>query len=188
MGEVERVVSELIEMLDRSQKEAEVSASVMDQLDIFLEQESNAIIRDNLSRLLSKIEKEAAKRAGRIVIVISPEDKIRIVETSGAVESDPYLMALKSRDFYVLTLSDFSSLIEALKSEVARPRRLSIIELLMANAEFVAPLLYLAAPPVGTAEKRHEKPNRSSWKLSDLLPAPPLHPPMPRGLFRGEGG
>ncbi len=95
MGEVERVVSKFIEMLDESQKEAEGSVSIMNELDRYLEQESNAIIYGSLGRLLSAVEKEAAKRAGRkVVVLISPEHKISIVDIHGPVESDPYLRAL----------------------------------------------------------------------------------------------
>lgn len=134
MGEVEREISKLMMMLDRMLKEAESSASVMEELDRFLEQESSAIIQESLDRLLSEVENEVTQRAGSPVFVrISPTYNISIEEIHGDVDSNPYVMRLRSEGFIIKTISDFSTLVEALKSRAAGPKRVDIIEFLMAN-------------------------------------------------------
>ncbi|MBA7485548.1 hypothetical protein ES707_21096 [subsurface metagenome] len=74
MGEVTRVVSNLVQMLDRDQKEAKSLAGIIDELQSYLEEESKTIIEESLDRLLSRIRAEAAKIiSGSGVVLVSPE-------------------------------------------------------------------------------------------------------------------
>jgi len=53
--EVKQVVANLVQMLDRDQKEAKSLAGIIDELQSYLEEESKTIIEESLDRLLSRI-------------------------------------------------------------------------------------------------------------------------------------
>lgn len=183
MGEVKRVVSNLVQMLDRGSKEAKNLVDTMHALQGYLEEEPKRIIQVSLDRLLSTVRMEAAKRtSGSVVVFVSPEGRVSVGETYGDENSDPYLRRLKSQDFHILPLPGFSYFIHSLKSEVAEGNLIPAIEVLRANAEFQR------APPYSSSARKAEVPREpspsSEWKLSDFLPAGPPFPPLPRGLFK----
>jgi hypothetical protein len=186
MGEVKRVVSNLMQMLDGAQKEAESLAGIMDELQSYLEEESKTIIEESLDRLLSMIKMEAAKRTiGSVVVVVSPEGRVSVGETYGDEESDPWLRRLKSQGFRIMRLDGFSSLIQSLKSEVAEGNLIPVIEFLRANTKLEWTPVYLPSPAVRKAEQPSEPSTSSEWKLPGWLPAFPWEgPPLPRGLFK----
>lgn len=181
MSGVKRVVSNLIQMLDRGQKEAESLGDTMDHLQNYLEEESKTVIQESLDRLLSRIRAEAAKIiSGSGVVLVSPEG-MASVEENYNIHSDFWLERLKSQGFSILTLEQFRSFVQSLKSEVAGGNLTPVIELLRINTEFEWPSVYSPAPALRESQSR--EPSSSEWKLSDLLPALPPHPPLPRGLF-----
>lgn len=185
MGKVKDVVSNLVQMLEARQKEAESLVDTMHQLQSFLDGEAKAIIQGSLDRLLAKIRAEAAKISdGRItgcsvVVLVSPEGEVIVRENY----SDFWLEQIKSQGFSILTLAGFRSFIESLKSEVAEGDLVPVIEFLGANAKIEKPFVYSGASPTREAEPR-EASTSSEWKLSDFLPAPLPYPPLPRGLFK----
>jgi len=185
MGEVERVVSNLVQTLDRGQKEAESLASIIDELQSYLEKESKTIIEGSLDRLLTTIKAEAAKITEELVVVlVSPEGRVSVNGVTYFDEnSDPRLRRLKSQGFRVMRLDRFSYLIDSLKSEVMEGNLIPIIEFLRANTKFEWHPVYSPEPAI--REGQHSEPSPSSgWKPSDFLPALPPHPPLPRGLFK----
>ena len=185
MGEVKRVVSSLMQMLDRGQKEAKSLVGIMDELQSYLEEESNTIICEGLDRLLNTIRAEAAKiTRGSVVVLVSPEGRVTVEETYGDENSDPWLRRLKSQGFCILRLGGFSTFIKSLKSEVAAGNWMPVIEFLRANTKFEWTPVYSPAPTIKES-KQFGKPSTSSEsKLSDWLPALPPLPPLPRRLFK----
>ncbi len=186
MSEVTRVVSNLVQVLDREQKGTESLVDTIDQLQNYLEEESKTIIEESLDRLLSRIRAEAAKMTGEkptrwtAVVLVSPEGKVSVRETYN-IHSDFWLERLKSQGFSILALEQFGSFVQSLKSEVADGNLIPVIEFLRANTKFESAPAYSPAP----APRESGEPSASSeWKLSDFLPALPPHPPLPRGLFK----
>jgi len=114
------------------------------------------------------------------LVLVSPEGRASVKENYN-IHSDSWLERLKSQGFSVLTLEQFRAFIQSLKSEVAAGNLIPVIELLRANTEFELAPAYSPAPAL---TESHEPSTSSEWKLSDFLPAPPPHPPLPRGLFK----
>ena len=182
MSEVKDVVSNLVQMLDKGQKEAETLVDTMDQLQSYLEEESRNIIQASLDRLLSRIRAEAAKIiSGSGLVLVSPKGTTSVEETYN-IHSDFWLERLKSQGFSILTLEQFRSFVQSLKSEVAGGNLIPVIDFLRANTEFEWPSAYSPAPALTESQPRET--SSSEWKLSDFLPAPPPHPPLPRGPFK----
>lgn len=183
MGEVKGVVSNLVQMLKASQEEAKSLVGTMHELQSCLEEESNTIICGGLDRLLSTIRMEAAKRTRPVVVLISPDWMVSVGESYN-VNSDSWLERLKSQEFSILTLEQFGRFIRSLQLEVTQGNYMPAIEVLRANAKIERPFVYLGASPAREVEPPREASTSSRWKLSDFLPAPPPHPPLPRGLFK----
>jgi len=184
MGEVKHVVSDLVQALDRGQKEAKGLADTMHQLQNYLMEESKTIIEAGLDRLLSRVRMEVDKLIGGSArVLVSPEGRVTVGYTYSDEDSDSRLKRLKSQDFSILRPDGFSSLIQSLKSEVAEGNWMPVIEFLRANAKFKAAPAYSPAPALRGSPPR-EPSTSSEWKLSDFLPALPPHPPLPRGLFK----
>ncbi len=184
MGEVKGVVSKLVRMLEVKQKETEGLVDTMHQLHACLQEESNTIICGSLNRLLSTVRIEAAKiTGGSVVVLISPQGRATVDKTYSDENSDSYLRRLKSQGFYILTLPGFSYFIQSLKSEVVEGNLVPIIEFLKENAKIEMPLVYPDVSSVAAGQPR-EAPTTPKWRLSDFLPAPFPHPPLPRRLFR----
>jgi hypothetical protein len=183
MGKVKDVVSNLVQMLEASQKEAKSLVNTMHELQSCLEEESNTIICGGLDRLLSTIRMEAAKRTRPVVVLIPPDWMVSVGETYD-VNSDSWLERLKSQGFSILTLEQFGRFIRSLQLEVTQGNYMPAIEVLRANAKIERPFVYPDASPVREVERPREASTSSGWKLSDFLPAPPPHPPLPRGLFK----
>jgi len=187
MGEVRDVVSNLVQTLDKRQKEAESLVDTMHRLHDHLEEEPKSIIQESLDRLLNTIRAEAAKITGgkitrwSVVVLISPEGRSSVGETYD-VNSDSWLERLKSQGFSILTLEQFRSFVQSLKSEVAEGDLILAIEFLRANTEFGLPPAYSPAPAIRESHGKPSAPSR--WKPSDFLPGLPPHPPLPRGLFK----
>ena len=182
MGKVKDVASSTVQMLGVWQKQAESLVNTIDQLQIYLDEEPRTVIQESLDRLLSRIRAEAAKIisvAG--AVLVSPKGRISVEETYN-IHSDFWLERLKSKGFSILTLEQFRSFVQSLKSEVAEGNLIPVIEFLRANTEFEWPSVY--SPALALTESQHEPSASSEWKLSDFLPALPPHPPLPRGLFR----
>ncbi|TET86721.1 MAG: hypothetical protein E3J34_03310, partial [Dehalococcoidia bacterium] len=141
MGEVRDVVSNLVQTLDRGQKEAESLVDTMHRLQSYLEEEPKTIILGSLDRLLTTIRAESAKITGgkitrwSVVVLISPEGRSSVGETYD-VNSDSWLERLKSQGFSILTLEQFRSFVQSLKSEVAEGNWVPAIEFLRANTKF----------------------------------------------------
>ena len=185
MGEVKRVVSNLVQMLDAGQKEATGLVDTMHQLQGYLDGESKNIIQGGLDRLLTAIRIEATKiTRGSVVVLISPEGRATVDRTYSDENSDYYLRRLKSQGFYILTLPGFSYFIQSLKSKVAEGNLIPIIAFLRANAKIEMPLVYQDISLVPTVEQPRQSSTSSRWKPTDFLPAPFPHPPLPRGLFK----
>ena len=185
MGEVKRVVSNLVQMLEAGQKEATDLVDTMHQLQSYLDGESKNVIQGGLDRLLSTVRIEAARiTTGSVVVLISPEGRATVDKTYSDENSDSYLRRLKSQDFYILTLPGFSYYIQSLKSKVAEGNLIPIIAFLRANAKIEMTLVYPDVSPVPTVEQPREPSTSSRWKPSDFLPAPFPRPPLPRGLFK----
>ena len=183
MGEVRHVVSNLMQMLGRGQKEAKSLAGIMDELQSYLEEESNTIICGGLDRLLSRIRAEVDNLIGGSArVLVSPEGRVTVGTTYSDEDSDSWLKRLKSQDFSILRPDGFSAFIKSLKSEVAAGNWMPVIEFLRANAKFEAAPAYSPAPAL--RENPPHEPSSSGWKLSDFLPAGPPYPPLPRGLFK----
>ena len=185
MGEVKDVVSNLTQMLDRGQKEAESLADIMDELQSYLDAESKTIIQESLDRLLNTIRAEAAKiTGGSVVVLVSPEGRVSVRETYD-INSDFWLERLKSQGFSILTLEQFRFFVQSLKSEVAEGNLVPVIEFLRANTKFDWAPVYSPTPAVRKAEQPPEPSTSSEWKLPGWLPAFPWEgPPLPRGLFK----
>ncbi|MBA7637732.1 hypothetical protein ES703_45379 [subsurface metagenome] len=182
MDKVKDVVSNTVQMLDREQKDAGSLADIIDKLQNYLEEEPRTVIQESLDQLLSRIRAEAAKIiSGAGLVLVSPEGKVNVRETYH-IHSDSWLGRLKSQGFSILTLEQFGAFVQSLKAEVAGGNLIPIIELLRANTKFEWPLVYSPAPALTDSQPR--EPSSSEWKLSDFLPAPPPHPPLPRGLFK----
>ena len=183
MGEVRHVVSNLMQMLGRGQKEAESIADTMHQLQTCLMEESKTIIEVSLDRLLSRVKMEVDNLIGGSArVLVSPEGRVTVGTTYSDEDSDSWLKRLKSQDFFILTLPRFSYFIDSLKSEVAAGNWMPVIEFLRENTEFGSAPAYSPAPALRGSPPR--EPSSSEWSLSDFLPALPPHPPLPRGLFK----
>ena len=185
MDKVKDVVSNLTQMLDRGQKEAESLAGIMDELQSYLEEESNTIICGSLDRLLTTIKAEAAKiTMGSVVVLVSPEERVSVRETYN-IHSDFWLERLKSQGFSILTLEQFLSFVQSLKSGVAEGNLMPVIEFLRANTKIDWAPVYSPTPAVRKAEQPPEPSTSSEWKLPGWLPAFPWEgPPLPRRLFK----
>jgi len=187
MGEVKRVVSKLVQMLEASQKGAESQLETMHKLQSYLKEKAKSIIQESLDRLLGTVKVEVAKITGEkitrwsVVVLVSPEGRVNVGE-SYDINSDSWLERLKFQGFSILSLEQFSSFIESLKSEVAEGNLIPVIELLRANTEVGPAPSYSPAPAL--TESQRELSTSSEWKPSDFLPALPPHPPLPRGLFK----
>lgn len=190
MAEVKRVVSNLLQTLEAGQKEAMSLVDTMHQLQSHLDAESKSVVQGCLDRLLARIMAEATRWAGgsigsrHIVALISPEGGVSVNESWSDLNSDPWVRRVRSEGFRVMTLHEFSSVIQSLKSEVAAGNLVPIIEFLKANAKVEVPLVYPDAAPVSAAERPRAPATSSRWKRSDFLPAPFPRPPLPRGLFK----
>jgi len=114
-----------------------------------------------------------------VVVLVSPEGRASVGETYD-VNSDSWLERLKSQGFSILTLEQFRSFVQSLKSEVAEGDLIPAIEFLRANTEFGSPPAYSPAPALRESHSETSTP----WKPSDFLPRLPPHPPLPRGLFK----
>jgi len=183
MGEVKYAVSNLVQMLDRGQKEAESIADTMHQLQTCLMEESKTIIEASLDRLLRRVRMEVDNLIGGSArVLVSPEGRVTVGTTYSDEDSDSRLKRLKSQDFCILRPDGFSAFIKSLKSEVAAGNWMPVIEFLRANAKFEAAPVYSPAPALRESPPR--EPSSSGWKLSDFLPAGPPYPPLPRGLFK----
>ncbi len=183
MGEVKCMVSGLMQMLDRGQKEAKSLVGIMDELQSYLEEESNTIICGGLDRLLSRVRLEVDNLIGGSArVLVSPEGRVTVGTTYSDEDSDSWLKRLKSQDFCILRPDGFSAFIKSLKSEVATGNWMPVIEFLRANAKFEAAPAYSPAPAL--RESPPHEPSSSEWRLSDFLPAGPPYPPLPRGLFK----
>lgn len=184
MGKVKDVVSNLVQMLDSGVEEAKSMVETMHRLQSYLEEESKTIIHESLDRLLNTIRAEATKiTRGSVVVLVSPEESVSVGETYD-INSDSWLERLKSQGFFILTLEQFRSFVQSLKSEVAEGNWIPVIEFLKANAKFEWPPVYLPTLGAKESEQPREASTPSKWKLSDFLPALPPHPPLPRGLFK----
>jgi len=185
MGEVKRVVSNLVQMLDSGVEEAKSLVGTMHELQSYLEEESNTIICGGLDRLLSRVRMEVNNLIGGSArVLISPEGRVTVGTTYSDEDSDPWLKRLKAQDFYILRLGGFSAFIKSLKSEVAARNWGPVIEFLRANTKFDWTPVYSPPPAAKESEQLREPSTSSEWKLSDFLPALPPHPPLPRGLFK----
>lgn len=185
MGEVKLIVSNLMQMLDREQKKAKSLVGIMDELQSYLEEESNTIICGGLDRLLSRVRMEVDNLIGGSArVFISPEGRVTVGTTYSDEDSDSRLKRLKLQDFSILRPDGFSAFIQSLKSEVAAGNWMPVIEFLRANAKIEMPFTYPSTLPAREVERPREAPASSGWKPSDFLPAPPPHPPLPRGLFK----
>ncbi|NQT47826.1 MAG: hypothetical protein HQ578_02490 [Chloroflexi bacterium] len=181
MGKVGRVVSSLMQILETEQKEAKNQVGIMHWLHGYLEEESNNIICGSLDRILSAVKMEAARRTIRsVVVLVSPEERISVGEAYG-MGSDSWLERLKSQGFTILTLEQFRTFVQSLKSFVAEGNLILVIEFLRANTKFGSAPVY---SPASKLRERGEPSTPSRWKPSDFLPAGPPHPPFPRGLFK----
>ncbi|GAI43266.1 unnamed protein product [marine sediment metagenome] len=182
MGKVKDVASSTVQMLGVWQKQAESLVNTIDQLQIYLDEEPRTVIQESLDQLLSRIRAEAAKIiSGAGVVIVSPKGTTSVEENYN-IHSDFWLERLKSKGFFILTLKQFRAFIQSLKSEVAEGNLIPVIEFLRANTKFEWPSVYLPAPNLRETQPRES--SSSEWKLSDFLPAPPPHPPLPRGLFK----
>lgn len=185
MVEIKRLVSRLVQLLEARQKEATDLVDTMHQLQSYLDEESKNIIQGGLDRLLTAIRVEAARiTTGSVVVLISPEGRATVDKTYSDANSDPYLKRLKSQGFNILTLPGFSYFIQTLKSKVAEGNLIPIITFLRANSRIKTPPVYPGVSPPPTVGQPREPANSSRWELSDFLPAPFPHPPLPRGLFK----
>lgn len=186
MGAVKDTVRNLQKMLDSGQKEAKSIVDTMHQLQSYLEEAPKTILQASLDRLLSTIKIEAAKRSSEsVVVLVSPESRVTVDVSYSDDYSESYLSRLKSEGFFILSLSQFSFFIQQLKSQVAEGNLIPVIEFLRANVEIETPLVYSEASPVPAGEQPSEASTSPKWRLSDFLPAPFPHPPLPRGLFKG---
>jgi len=184
MGAVKEVVRNLMAMLDSGIEEAKSLVDTMHQLQSYLKEESNTIICGSLDRLLNTIRAEAAKiTRGSVVVLVSPEESVSVGETYD-INSDFWLERLKSQGFFILTLEQFRSFVQSLKSEVAEGNWIPVIEFLRTNTKFEWTPVY-SPTPAKESEQPSEPSTSSEWKLPGWLPAFPWEgPPLPRGLFK----
>jgi hypothetical protein len=190
MDELADVVSNLAQMLETGQKEIADSVDTMHQLQSYLDGESKKIIQGGLDRLLTTIRARAARltgggiSSGHVVVLISPDGTVTVKQIYDYEDCDLWFKRLKSRGFQVMTLDVFSSFIWSLKSRVVKGNLVPIIEFLRGNAEIEMPLVHPDVSLDSAVERPRKPSSPSQWKLSDLLPAPFPHPPLPRGLFK----
>ncbi len=101
--------------------EAKSLVDTIDQLQSYLEEKPKSIIQESLDRLLSRISAEVAKIIREsVVVLVSPEGRVSVGETYN-INSDFWLQRLKSQGFFILTLEQFRSFVQSLKSKVAKP-------------------------------------------------------------------
>lgn len=183
MGALKRKVSQLTRLLDRGQKQANRLPVIMDKLEHYFKEKPKEIVDLSLFLLQYSIDCEAAKGAQRLaVVIISPDLAVNVNETRD-MDSDSWLQRLKSEGFAVLTLEQFRSLIRYLRLGLTQEKYMPAIKFLKANADFQTTLSPMV--PSVRKVKGHGKPSASSkWKLSDLLPAPPPHLPVPKAFFK----
>ena len=82
MGEVEREVSSLVQVLDRESKEAGDLVDPMHRLQSYLEEEPKNILQGSLDHLLSRIRAKATKITGELVVVlVSPEGRVSVAKS-----------------------------------------------------------------------------------------------------------
>ena len=181
MGAVKDKVHNLVQMLDGGSKEAKSLVDTMHRLQSYLEEKTKSILQESLDRLLNTIRMEAAARTEDWVwVLISPGGRVSVAGSCWHKASDPRLKRLKSEGFLIVTVGEFMSCIEPLKSEVDQGRWLRALEFLRTNRDIERPLVVI--PTRESEERHHDDP--SHWKPSDFLPAPPPHLPLPRGLFK----
>ena len=134
MAKVNDVVSNLVQMLEARRKETEGQVEAMHDIQTYLGCESKAVVERSLNRLVNRINKDAAEiTIGRAVVLVSPGGKVTVKKTRTDKEIGPYLRRLKSQNFQVLTLSEFSRFIESVKVQVAKGNLIPVIRFLMAN-------------------------------------------------------
>lgn len=183
MGAVKRKVSELMQVLDREQKEAKRLPVIMGKLEHCLKEKPMKIIDFNLFLLQFTIEAEAARMTlGLPVVLISPHLAISVVESQD-MESDFRLKRLKSEGFSILTLEQFQAFIKQLQSQVKLENYLAAIKFLKANARLW--MTSTASVPSGgkAVEPRKRPVSQKRWKPTDFLPAPFPFRPFPKGLL-----
>ena len=190
MGELQRTITNLMDKLDKGQKEVESQAPTMHQLQACLDEQLKTIIHGNLDRLLIRAREEAARITERninelsAVVLIAPEGRVTVEEVYGDQNSDPRLMRLKSQGFSVTTLAGFSSLIQSLKGDVTERNWVPTMEFLRVNAKSAQLAEYWLTSNTKEIAQPTQASTSSKWKPSDFLPAPFPQPPLPRGLFR----
>ncbi len=196
MAKVKDVVNNLIQILEMREREAERRVEVIHKMHAYLVEKSRALLEESLDRLLGRVSaEEATKIGGTVVVLISPEGRVTLEKTHGDKEIDPYLTRLMAQHFHVMTLAEFSRLIESAKVRVAEGNLMPVIRFLMANtrpplawAYWPAPASKASPPEPSSSAIPEESPPREAssarWKLSDFLPAPFPHLPLPRGLFK----
>ncbi len=137
MAKVRDVVSNLVQILEMRRGEAERRVEVMHEMQTYLVEESRALLEESLDRLQSRISTDAADiTRGTVVVLMSPEGTVTAKAIYGDENSNPWLTRLKSEGFHVMTLHEFLSLIQSLKSKVAERNSIPIvIEFLKANAK-----------------------------------------------------
>ena len=146
---------------------------------------------------MSRISADAAAiTRGTAVVVVSHEGRVTVKETHTDKESDPYLRRLKSEHFQVLTLSEFTNIIESVKVQVAKGNLTPVIRFLMANTRPLPPGVY---SPTATLRKNSPRETSSSPSAKESLHREPTspkriylisfrtvpHPLLPKGLLKG---
>ena len=174
MAKVKEVVSNLVQMLEARRKETESRVEIMHEMQTYLGYESKAVVERSLDRLVSRISADAAAiTRGTAVVVVSHEGRVTVKETHTDKESDPYLRRLKSEHFQVLTLSEFTHIIESVKVQVAKGNLTPVIRLLMANTRPLPPRVY---SPTATLRKNSPRETSSSPSAKESLPHEPTSP------------
>jgi hypothetical protein len=152
MGKVNDVVSNLVQMLETDLKETESRVEIMHDMQTYLVEESKTVVRDSLDRLMSRINADVAEiTSGTAVVVVSPEGRVTVKETRTDREIDHYLIRLKSQHFKVLTLSEFTHIIESVKDQVAKGNLMLVIRFLGANARPRPTRVYSPGPILKTS-------------------------------------
>jgi hypothetical protein len=197
MAELKDIVDKLVQTLATCRSRAESRLDIMGKMQTYLVQETKTVIVENLDRLATEIRTEAADITwGTVVVLISPETSITVEKTYTDKENDPDLKRLKSQGFYVLTLDEFSLVIERGKAAVAEGNLIPAIKFLMTNARPGTAQLYwmapapMASPPLESPppalpeESPPREPSSPRWTLTDFLPARFPRPPLPRRFFK----
>jgi hypothetical protein len=197
MGKVNDVVSNLVQMLEARRKEKESQVEIMDEIQTYLGDRSKTVVEVGLNRLLNRINAEAVEiTGGTPVVIVSLTGKATLKKTRTNKEIDSYLRRLQSQNFRVLTLPEFSHVIESFKSQVAKGNLIPVIRFLMANTRPRPTRIYSPAPvpktslpsepsPLPIAEESlNRQTSPSKWNVSDFLPASFPNPPLPRGFFK----